>query len=357
MPLDQKYRGVVLKVQGVLPKARWARLASALAGLTMLGFAFAQPAARPRREITLTSQSVPLSLSEATLDHAGSLRFLGGLWLKSEDPDFGGISGLAVREQAGEVRITAVTDQGDLLSARLQLSDGRLRGVDAASLERLNTPEGTPITGKAAGDAESVARPSDGRLLVAFEQKHRVWSYSPDLTGPVQVFEIPTALAKAPRNGGLESMAAWPDGRVILIAEQQKTERGSFAAYLFKSGSWTTLEWTGSAPGFEPSDATVMPGGDLLILERYWSALAPLDLRSRVVRVKGDAITPGATLQGELVAEFRAPLTVENFEGIAAWSAADGTTRILLGSDNNFNDIQRTLLLEFALDAKALARP
>ncbi len=323
----------------------------------MLGVAFAQPAARPRREITLTSQSVPLSVADATLDHLGSLRFLGGLWLKSDDPDFGGISGLAIREQAGEMRVTGVTDQGDLLSARLQLADGRLRGVDAATLERLNTPEGTPITGKSAGDAESVVRLADGRLLVAFEQRHRVWSYSSDRTGPVQVFEIPAALSGAPRNGGIESMAAWPDGRVILIAEQQKTERGNFAAYLFKGGVWSTLEWTGSAPGFEPSDATVMPDGDLLILERYWSALAPLDLRSRIVCVKGDSITSGATLRGELLAEFRSPLTVENFEGIAAWSAADGSIRVLLASDNNFNDIQRTLFLEFALDAKEAARP
>src|SRR6188768_1678895 len=140
--MQDRYRGVVLKVQGILPKARWARLATALAGLLMLSFAFAQPAARPKREITLTAQSVPLSVADATLDHVGTLKYLGGLWLRSEDPGFGGISGLSVREQGGALRIIGITDDGSALSGRLLMSEGRLRGVESVTLEPLANLDG-----------------------------------------------------------------------------------------------------------------------------------------------------------------------------------------------------------------------
>jgi hypothetical protein len=36
-------------------------------------------------------------------------------------------------------------------------------------------------------------------------------------------------------------------------------------------------------------------------------------------------------------------------EGVAVQQAPDGTTRITIISDNNFNDWQRSLLLEFSL--------
>ena len=46
---------------------------------------------------------------------------------------------------------------------------------------------------------------------------------------------------------------------------------------------------------------------------------------------------------------LRPPLIFDNFEGIAARSGAGGETLIYLLSDDNFNPLQRTLLLMFAL--------
>ena len=57
----------------------------------------------------------------------------------------------------------------------------------------------------------------------------------------------------------------------------------------------------------------------------------------------------GAILLGELLAELKAPLVTENFEGITAFRDASGATRLLLVSDDNFNDVQRTLLLSFEI--------
>jgi hypothetical protein len=296
-------------------------------------------------------------VSDPALDHVGGLRYRGGLWLTSEDKGFGGLSGLSVEEKQAEARILGITDQGDKFAARLIIQKGELFGVDAAVIEPLTDLQGAPIAGKAWGDAESVSRLPDGRVLVGFEQHHRIWAYGPGLTAPARVFETPEALRRAPSNGGLESLANWPDGRVLAITESLKTESGNLAAFLLQGGQWSSLAWTPSAPGFEPSDATVLPGGDLLVLERYWSAASPLDLRSRIMRVEGDSVRPGAVLKGELLAELRAPLAEDNFEGMAAYSDGSGATHILLVSDDNFNQAQRTLLLSFQIVGTAAEKP
>ncbi len=330
-------------------KTLWGRLLCVAVGLGLIGLAIAQPRVRPGREITLTSQTVPLSATEPKADQVGSLRFVWGVALRSEDKGFGGLSGLMVEPYERGQKIVAVTDQGDRFTARLVLENDRLRGVEAGTLEPLANLEGLSVSGKLFGDAESMTRLPDGRVLVGFEQRHRIWAYGPELTGPAKVFETPPALAGAPANGGLESLANWPDGRILMITERLKTEAGNLAAFLFRGGTWAPLEWQASAPGFEPSDATVLPNGDLLVLERLWSALAPANLRSRIVRVRGDAVTPGALLQGEVLAELAAPLTTENFEGITSFTNARGATQLLIVSDDNFNGVQRTLLLSFEM--------
>ncbi len=57
----------------------------------------------------------------------------------------------------------------------------------------------------------------------------------------------------------------------------------------------------------------------------------------------------GARLKGEELGRFAPPYPIDNMEGIAAWRTPEGATRILLLSDDNFNPLQRTLLLLFEL--------
>jgi hypothetical protein len=334
----------------------WGGIVVAVSGLGVLGLAIAQPAAPQRREITLTAQSVPLSTAQPTLDQAGDLRFMGGLWLQSQDQGFGGLSGLAVSNTALGTRILAVTDQGEKYTATAILKDGRLHVLEGSILEPLLGPNRAPVTGKVLGDAEALTRLPDGRILVSFERRHRIWAYGPDLTGPATPFATPAALDQSPSNKGLESLVSWPDGRILAITERLERSGGTMAAFLWSGGAWSELEWKPSASGFEPADATVAPDGDLLVLERAFSALPPVRLSSRILRVKAETVRAGARLTGELVAELTAPLISENFEGIAARLNAEGRTEIVLVSDNNFNSIQRTLLLWFELRARAQAR-
>ena len=66
-----------------------------------------------------------------------------------------------------------------------------------------------------------------------------------------------------------------------------------------------------------------------------------------LVEVRAPALF-GLAAQGEVLLET-AGSDIDNMEAVAVHTAPDGSTRITLVSDNNFNDWERSLLLEFSL--------
>ena len=60
-------------------------------------------------------------------------------------------------------------------------------------------------------------------------------------------------------------------------------------------------------------------------------------------------LVPGALLEGTEIARISLPLTVDNFEGLGLRRDRDGRLLVYLISDDNFNPLQRTLLLMFRL--------
>ena len=88
-----------------------------------------------------------------------------------------------------------------------------------------------------------------------------------------------------------------------------------------------------------------LPNGDLLVLER---GVVLVNFAARLVRIKAADVRPGTEMTGEVLFEATGG-DLDNMEGLAVHQTAGGETRITLVSDNNFNDWERTLLLEFAL--------
>jgi hypothetical protein len=204
---------------------------------------------------------------------------------------------------------------------------------------------GNELDGKANQDAESMARLPDGSLLVGFEQRHRVLRYE-SLAGPAQAWPTPPGLEGAPRNGGLEAMTALADGRVLALTEELEAS-GQLAAWLWDKDGWAPLRYRAEGDP-RPAGAALLPDGDVVVIERSYSPLTGVTARLR--RIRAAQIAPGALLEGELLAELKRPLTVDNFEAIEALRGPGGETLLLLLSDDNFNPLQRTLLLLFALD-------
>ena len=276
----------------------------------------------------------------------GRLTFLNGFQLRSRDARFGGLSGLAI---GADGKLYSVSDRGYWISAQISFdSDGRLIDLTNWNIQPILSTNGAPVTGPLY-DAEALARAPDGSFLVAFEGVHRIWRYaSPPATFdslPVPV-PVPPELAKAPANGGFESIAVLPDGRILAITEEFANPNQSFKGWLLDDGRFVEISYLPSE-GFQASDCAALKNGDVIVLERRYVPLGILYARLKLVKAKD--MTPGAKLAGEELLRLEYPLEVDNFEGVAVQEDPIKGTTIYLVSDDNYNLFQRTLLLQFRL--------
>ncbi|MCA3317386.1 MAG: esterase-like activity of phytase family protein [Roseomonas sp.] len=284
----------------------------------------------------------PFALS----DVPGPLRPLGGLVIDAAALGGGGFSGAHL---APDLTLTMISDRGHWAEARLLLDGLTPVGLHPLRHGPLRDEAGKPIPRGFAGDAEALARLPDGTWLVAFERRHRIRAYR-RLDGPGLYVAAPPGLEGAPANGGLESLAVLPDGRLFAIAETfTPPERPDLRhAWLGVPGRWTSLYWQ-PAPGFHPTDAAILPDGSALVLERRFSLLGGFS--ARLVMTTPDALRSareGAVLRGETILMLDdAPLPAENWEAVAVTRFGDQTLVALI-SDDNESILQRNLLLLFA---------
>ncbi len=275
------------------------------------------------------------------------LRALGGLEIHRARLGFGGLSGLHI---ADDLMLTAVSDRGRFLEARLRL-DAALRpvGLDVARVGRLGDGAGRPLSGMYAADAEALARLPDGDWLVAFERWHRIRRYR-DLAGPGRYVEAPPGLEAAPSNAGLEALAVLADGRWLAIAEglQAGEAPGLAAAWLGGPGQWRNLAWR-TAFAMQAVDAAPLPDGGAIVLERGFALLG--GFAGRIVHLPAAALAaaqPGSVLEGEEWLRIAPPLPVDNYEAASVFRQ-DGRSLLAILSDDNERRMQRTLLLLFEI--------
>jgi hypothetical protein len=316
----------------------------------------AMPATGLGDDVAVRSEPVPLNSSEPSRTSVGALSYRGGLELRSDDKRFGGLSGLYVSPDGRH--LLAVSDEGSWLEAEVSYDERRfLSGLSKVKIGPLLGTDGRPLASKPWQDAESLALLPDGSAVVGYEHHHRLWRYRGPalLSGTPELLPAPPALADAPRNGSLEALAALQGGGLFALTEEMRAGADLVRGFLWRDGRWSELSYkTKDTP--RPSDATTLPDGDVLVLERAYSPVTGLLLRLR--RIARDAIKPGAVLDPPLIAELKPPLTVENLEGLAARRGEKGETLLYLVSDDNFNPFQKTLLLMFSLtDAPAPADP
>lgn len=298
--------------------------------------------------VVVRSTPVPLDPRDPALTRVGKLEFRGGLHLTSDDKRFGGLSALLVSGDGAQ--LTAVSDQGGWLTARIAYDErGWLKEVTDARMGVLHAPSGRPLAGKENQDAESLARLPDGSMIVGFERAHRLWRYpaGPNpLDGNPIPMRTPNNLYKAPLNGGIEALGSLWDGRLFALTEYW-IHKDMVRGWLGGGAGWWDIGYRFQG-AFRPSDAGVMPNDDLAVLERAYNPNRGIT-GIRITHVKTEDLKKGAKLQGELLADLKPPLTLDNFEGITCRADADGRSLFYLVSDNNFSDEQRTLLLLFAL--------
>lgn len=273
----------------------------------------------------------------------GRLTYIGGLVWQMERPDFGGLSALHLGEGGA---MTVLTDKAHWIEARLiEDEDGVPRDIRFERIGRLRDAEGVQLE-RPFMDSEALARRPDGGWLIAFEQAHRVTAYRA-LTAPGEALPLEIT-DELDGNSGLESMAFLPDGRLVLIAEDSLDRAGDIPGWIVAEDGTITRFAVARSGGFRPTDLAIDPaGGQGWLLERRFSMIGGVGVRLR--RFALDALEAGAVITGEALLEAGAELAFDNMEGLQIRRAPDGGTLIYMLSDDNFNPVQRTILLKFWL--------
>lgn len=297
----------------------------------------------------------------------GKLQWIGGLRLISDDKLFGGLSGIAL--DADGKSFVAVSDAGLWMTGKLSYQDARPVGVDDVRVGPLKALDGTILRRDRDRDAEAVVLVSGstarGRLLIAFEQNHRIGHFE---IGPEGV-SAPKSYIRPDRSRGrmgalkgFEAVAVLRGGgpfkgSVVAIAERMHDEAGRHTGWLWSRGKARAFGLT-DIGGFDITDAAALPGGDLLVLERRFRWTEGVKMRIR--RIASGDLKPGADIEGEVLLEATMAQQIDNMEGLGVHQDESGATIVTVISDDNFNrGLQRTLLLQFRLGdetQKATAR-
>jgi hypothetical protein len=312
------------------------------------------PVTEAPRAIAIQAQPVDsFDLTDASRIRFGALEFRGGLVLTSDDKTFGGLSGLRLTPDGSG--LLALSDKGRWFRGTLVYRDGRPAGIADAETAPILGADGTPLAMRGWYDTEALAQ--DGTTLyVGIERVNEIvrFDYGRDglLSRGVRV-AAPLAVKTLPFNKGIEALAFVPRapttplaGTLIAISERGLDAAGNILGFLIggpRPGMFTVRR----SGEFDVSDADILPGGDLVLLERSFAPLRGVGLRIR--RVRQSAIRPGAVLDGAVLVEADMGYQIDNMEGVAVHRNAQGETILTLISDDNFSPLQRTLLLQFAL--------
>lgn len=314
----------------------------------------------PARAQSVEPGRIPIAISARPIENFeprspgkrrfGRLAFRGGLALSGSHPRFGGLSGLW-RSRDG-VDLVAITDNGFWLTAKVASRNGRLAGLAEAELAPILGASGRPLHRSRYYDTESLTI-VDGIAYIGVERTHDILRFDwaeEGVEARARILPVPREVKRLPNNRGLEALGVAPAGHLlagalIAIAERSESEDEPTAGFII-GGRQPGPFKVARHDGFDITDLAFLPGGDLLLLERWYRSLRGVGMRIR--RVAGASVTPGAMLDGPYLIEADLGQEIDNMEGLSVHQA-QGRTILTLVSDDNFSFLQRTLLLEFEL--------
>jgi hypothetical protein len=306
---------------------------------------------RERRAVAITARPLP-AFEPRNPDRRqfGALSWRGGLELRSSDREFGGFSGLW-RSGDGQ-KLVAITDVGSWLTADITSSNGRPTGLVNAEMAPILNAAGRAVRRTRSYDTEALTI-VDGTAWIGIERSHEILRFDwarDGMKARGQSVPVPPAVKRLPSNKGLEAIGIGPAGlaiagAIVAIAERSGSADAPTAGWII-GGARPGAFQVRRKDGFDITDLAFLPGGDMVLLERWYQPWRGVAFRLR--RIKGVGIRPDALLDGETLFEADLGYEIDNMEGMAVHSE-NGQTILTLISDDNFSFIQRTILLEFVL--------
>lgn len=282
-----------------------------------------------------TGQAAPPSLQ---------VKYVGTYVWHIDAADFGGFSGIEI-EDAGR-SFTVLSDRATLRWGNVQRDQqGAITGLQVNGHARLKDSGGKKLMPGWKGDSEGLAIGPDGRIWVSFEGLTRVVGHD-TADANATVLPRPQAFKDMQRNSSLEALAVLADGTLLTLPERSGAMNRPFPVWRFRNGEWDQPFSVPRDGDWLPVDADVGPDGRFYLLERDFLGL--LGFRSRVRRFD----LSQTAMTNERVLLTTRPLQYDNLEGIAVWDDGQGI-RLTMISDDNFNRIQRTELVEYKVTEAA----
>lgn len=282
----------------------------------------------------------------------GKLEFVGGMVMSAPEKLFGAISSIRFRPDGQE--FIAVLDTGHWLTGRVTRdAAGALSGLADVRITPMLDMGGREPPRKMEMDAEGLALRGD-RVFVSYEQRHRIDIYpDPGFATSKPLGRLPYLIPnnELRHNGGMEALALSPTdsplaGALVVVAEKSIDADGNLLAAILEGPLKGTFAVT-HHPSFDVTDGAFLPNGDLLLLERRFNFAEGVGMRIR--RIRGGDIKPGAVVDGEILLEAGMAYQIDNMEGMDVVKGPDGSTRLIIVSDDNHSFLQRNLMLEFKL--------
>jgi len=325
--------------RAVMTRAIVSGVAAAVLAATVMA---SEPAAFDAPEpLALSATPIPLDPGDPARRTVGRLQYRGGLVLRSSNGHFGGLSGLRAGRDGW---LIGVTDTGAWVTFRPVLHGRHLAGVTGGVIAPIRDDTGRSSRAKSDFDAEGLEfDPATGAALISLERDHRVLAFRgidparPATLGRAVATVRDPATAAWPSNGGGEGIATLTGGDRLIFEEEG---RGASDVLRVSDKGTRVLRYT-PPDGYRPTDAVELSPGVLLVLNRRYTVTAGVSAVLTLVPV-ADA------MQGTEIARLAPPLNVDNMEGLALVRDGDRTF-IYVVSDDNFNALQRTLLLRFEL--------
>ncbi len=282
----------------------------------------------------------------------GKLEFVGGLIMRSPDPLFGAIS--SIRFLPDGRHFLAVLDTGHWLAGAIERDRaGVLSGLSDVRIDPMLDENGHEAKRKMDMDAEGLALRA-GQAFVSYERWPRIEIFdrkSLATEKPLGQLPVLIPVEEFRKNAGIETLVASPvdgplKGAMVIVAEGSFDKNGHLFAAVLEGPRKGIFAVTHDS-SFSVTDGAFLPGGDLLLLERRFNLAEGIGMRIR--RISVDAIKPGAVVEGEVLLEADLSNQIDNMEGIDVIAGADGSTRVILVSDDNHSFLQRNVMLEFKL--------
>ncbi len=299
------------------------------------GTVFTRPQSMPIKAVEIDRGS---AAEQAAALH--NLTFAGAWHLSSDEPNFGGLSGLAVMRPG---LLLAISDAGAFVWIGIDPYTGSPDEIGLIGYMR--DVDGKVFGRKVEADSEGLAF-REGLALVSFEQDHRIAAFDIEGCGTsaraAPVVDLPAVILgkRVPDNRGAEALALHDDGG-LQVGFETATREGSPTGHVVGDRELSDMSRLNQPSLYLLTGMDYHAG----MVAHIYRSYDPI--RGSRIQLRVSSVASGEDIA---FADLKSPLPVDNFEGVTFGTSPTGKTRLWLISDDNFNPRQRTLLFAFDLD-------